>query len=1046
MSGTDLSAAREAFRAGNQAAEAGDLSAARFWLERARRLTPQDGSIRLALAALMLRQGAPQAVALLEQVAGEDDVREAWMGLIAARHSRQDAPGAAAAMAALLQRHALAPGLAARLGFGHTLDLVAAQAGAPGWCGLGSDGRLAVHALRPGLALEATLDPPRGKAGRSGPSGPVRRRQVLALPPGWQAARAVRVTLDGKDLLGSPVAIATIRRVEGFVTARDGGLAGWAWSPNDPDADPVLDIQAGNGRRLQVLAADQDEAIAHPRPLARPRGFFVPADQLAGLAGALHVRGHDGRDLYGSPLDPAAERHSVAAAAAAIARAYPVGRRREPGIAAPIILPAVPADLVGPQPPGGARRRRVAVVVPVYRGLAVTGACLDLLLASLPRWARVVVVDDASPEPELAALLDRLAARGTISLLRHASNRGFPAAANSGLRFDPDRDAVLLNSDTLVPPSWLERLREAAYADPATGTATPLSNDATILSYPSVTQVNPIPDAAATHRLDALAARVNRGQVVEIPTAVGFCTYIKRDCLAATGLLREDVFAQGYGEENDFCLRARHLGWRHVAATDVFVGHVGGQSFGAAKRFLIDRNLAILERLHPGYAALIAAFQARDPLLEARRRLDLARLRAARPATGEAVLLITHDRGGGVRRRVAEREAALREAGLRPLVLRPAGAAVGPGAGETDGGDAAFDAPWAGPGEAMAASGRGPAPLQGPRAARDEPDVPEAFCVLEAGIDAPNLRFAWPRERAALARLLTAERVGRAEVHHLIGHDHALLGLLGRLGIPYEMIVHDYALFCPRINLVGAERRYCGEPDLAGCEACIADAGSALDETIGVAALRARSAAALAGATRVIVPSADVARRIARHFPPVDPVVSPWEDDRAILAGAALPPAGPVQDGPTRGGRVCVVGAIGIEKGFEVLLALGRDAAERALPLEFVLVGHSCDDARLLATGRVLVTGPYRPDEAVALIRAQGAALALLPSIWPETWCYALSEAWAAGLEVAAFDLGAPAERIRRTGRGWLLPLGLPPAAVNQRLLDLLRTRHARPG
>ena len=91
-----------------------------------------------------------------------------------------------------------------------------------------------------------------------------------------------------------------------------------------------------------------------------------------------------------------------------------------------------------------------------------------------------------------------------------------------------------------------------------------------------------MPDLAAVRRLAALAAAANGAGVVEIPTGVGFCLYLKRDCLAEVGLLREDTFAQGYGEENDFCLRARHLGWRHVAATGVYVGHVGAASFGAA--------------------------------------------------------------------------------------------------------------------------------------------------------------------------------------------------------------------------------------------------------------------------------------------------------------------------------------------------------------------------------------------------------------------------------------------------------------------------------
>jgi len=118
-----------------------------------------------------------------------------------------------------------------------------------------------------------------------------------------------------------------------------------------------------------------------------------------------------------------------------------------------------------------------------------------------------------------------------------------------------------------------------------------------------------------------------------------------------------------------------------------------------------------------------------------------------------------------------------------------------------------------------------------------------------------------------------------------------------------------------------------------------------------------------------------------------------------------------------------------------VLLACARDAAARDLPLEFIVVGHTIDDRRLMATGRVFVTGEFRAEEATSLIRAQQAGLALLPSISPETWCYALTDAWRAGLRVAAFDIGAPAERIRRTGRGFLLPLGLSAPAINNALL-----------
>jgi hypothetical protein len=58
-----------------------------------------------------------------------------------------------------------------------------------------------------------------------------------------------------------------------------------------------------------------------------------------------------------------------------------------------------------------------------------------------------------------------------------------------------------------------------------------------------------------------------------------------------------------------------------------------------------------------------------------------------------------------------------------------------------------------------------------------------------------------------------------------------------------------------------------------------------------------------------------------------------------------------------------------------------------------------------------------------------------LPSLWPETWCYTLTQAWQAGLNVLAFNLGTPAARVRRTGRGWLVPLRMTPQALNNWML-----------
>jgi len=127
----------------------------------------------------------------------------------------------------------------------------------------------------------------------------------------------------------------------------------------------------------------------------------------------------------------------------------------------------------------------IDVVIPVYKGNRETRRCVDSVLSSIPHErVEVVVVDDASPEPEIVGYLDELARGRRITLLRNETNVGFVGSVNRAMALHRDRDVVLLNSDTEVANDWLDRLRRCAGADPDVGTVTPFSNNATICSYP----------------------------------------------------------------------------------------------------------------------------------------------------------------------------------------------------------------------------------------------------------------------------------------------------------------------------------------------------------------------------------------------------------------------------------------------------------------------------------------------------------------------------------------------------------------------------------
>jgi GT2 family glycosyltransferase/glycosyltransferase involved in cell wall biosynthesis len=516
---------------------------------------------------------------------------------------------------------------------------------------------------------------------------------------------------------------------------------------------------------------------------------------------------------------------------------------------------------------------RVDVVIPVYRGLAETRRCLRSVLADRDRPpGRIIVVDDASPEPALSAWLDELAADRRIERMRNRQNLGFVASANRGMTAAGRHDVVLLNSDTEVPRGWLRRLAAQAYAAPDIASVSPLSNNATICSYPGFG--GPMPLGLSLAELDAICRRVNAGRSVPVPTTVGFCMYIRRAALDACGLFDAAAFGLGYGEENDFCRRSAARGWQHRLACDTFVYHAGGVSFGDAYDALTQAAGRVLAERWPDYFDLVHRHVVLDQAGPFRFAITAEAFRRSGKPT---VLLVSHELGGGVRRH------------MMSLVERLADQA-----------------------NFLLLSGtiRG-AELSVP-ALRDHPAL-----VL-------------PAERLDdMAALLRDFGVTRVHLHHLMGRDMDVRALIRRLDVPFDTTVHDWYALCPQVNLLpGPELPYCGEPDIGTCNACIACRPShyALD----ILSWRLDQSWQFLDADRVFCPSADVQARLVRHGLGARTVVVPHQP---VAAGPWPLHPRPLRRGPL---RVAVLGVLANHKGAPAVAALAEAADPARLTLHLI--------------------------------------------------------------------------------------------------------------
>jgi GT2 family glycosyltransferase len=924
-----------------------DWNAAARWADRLWRLTKNLELVGLTYGQLLRLNGSlVDALSMLENLArlGPDPSVEALViDLLLEMRRTGDASWR---LASALQLFAVTPGdplseSARRL-------CADPDAMALGWVGLTP--ALQVHAECTVPGVQPQLEDPTGKSilpiVDSAIRGADGRRAYRWLLSDVGSLRNLRVTVGGLPLIGSDLPFPPDFGFDGRARYSNGRIEGWGRLGWSPESEIRVRVTDESGKQVSV-AAKSSGAKAGRLPFAlslRKRG-------LAGDAFRIEALSPNGiaEEFPDSPVIARLAKSGPAKGPRPAAKGLPVGRKR-----------------------------KVDVVIPVYGDFDATKACIDSVIASRTGDFDIVVIDDASPFAELTDHLNRLAAAGAITLLRHESNLGFAAAANRGLGLHAGRDVVLLNADTLVFGDWLGRLKAVAYSRHDVATVTPMTNNGTIASYPSGGDFEFSPDEArAMDRLAAASAKSNGP--IEIPVGVGFCLYLRRDCLDRIGRFDGVTFGKGYGEESDYCMRARRAGWRNLLAPGVFVHHRGGRSFGKRREALLERGGRLIEQRHPHYHATIHKFIAADPVKLLRRRLDERRLMAANT---RYALVVTLKLTGGVDHFVAERCKAIEESGLTPLILVPH---------------------------------------------RDK----AGMCDLRTRDGAfRDLAYAIPSELSIFRKLLAALPIDTIELHHFLGHDPAVIAAVRGLGIPYDVYVHDYIWICPRVSLLGGDGRYCGEPRVEVCERCVKKNGGELDENISVENLRRRSNDWLGAARNVFVPTADTAKRLRRYFPALTTTVLSWEEPR-------------LRTNPVTGRheriRIAVIGAIGEHKGYDVLLDCARHAAARDLPLEFVVLGYTQNDKPLLATNRVFVTGSYDEAEIDSLIARERPDLALFPSVWPETWCFALSHALRAGLPIVAFDIGAIAERLRSEPDAELLPLGASAAKIDRTLMELSR-------
>ncbi len=600
----------------------------------------------------------------------------------------------------------------------------------------------------------------------------------------------------------------------------------------------------------------------------------------------------------------------------------------------------------------------LTIVMPVYGNLAMTQEALRRVIEHTDVPWRLILIDDASPNEDVKPSLERFA--GThpeaVEFISLEQNLGFVGAVNIGLERalgygDP---VVLLNTDAYVPQGWASRLLAPIWNDEHVATVTPLSNDAELGCVPKISTPQAI-DAELADKVDAFA-RTLGGDVSEItaPAGVGFCMAMSHSFLQNEPAF-DEVFAPGYAEEVDWCQKAIRAGGKHIYVPNLFVAHMGGQSFGSeAKARLIARNSEVLSRRYPQFDASVFAFVRNDPLVSARLALGLSWIVAAAPSVAMTIF-IGHSMGGGaeidLKRRLAEEVTARGAA----IVVR-------------FGGVFRFTVElwWQGIEEPVSAG------------TNDWSDVERLL--------APVLK----------RHVVYSNAVGDLDpievpifINKLIIDDDVALTVL----------VHDYFILSPSVTLLGASDTYvwpCDDDDPHHQSRRIGGA------TVSLSQWRDGWRPLMGRAEQIVCFSEASAGLVMDVY---------GAHLNIVCIPHSLPVHVPVVERPQGRAVIGVLGNISPHKGAALVQALSsvlRDDNE----LSMVLIGDIDPGFKVSGNGRV--HGSYDVSELPSLVRQYGITCWLIPSIWPETFSFTTHEAIVSGLPVVVFDLGAQGDAVRR--------------------------------
>ena len=613
----------------------------------------------------------------------------------------------------------------------------------------------------------------------------------------------------------------------------------------------------------------------------------------------------------------------------------------------------------------------IDIIIPVYNGYEFLEALFNSIEKNTSCAYRLIVVNDCSPDVKVKPyLLERLKNHPTSIFIDHEKNQGFLKSVNEAYTH-VQHHFVLLNTDTEVPSFWLERLMYPILHMENIASTTPFTNSGEIASFPNFVADNPIFDDMSVEALDSVFKTVNPDHFyAEVPTGVGFCMGVNYTLTQQIGMFVEDTFGKGYGEENDWCQRAIKEGYKNLIVPNLFVYHKHGGSFSAEeKQQLLEKNAVTLLERHPNYGQDVTAYIQANPHETLRHLLVLRASNLTHPLH----LIFDHNLGGGANLYTKERIEAYIQQSQNILLVQ-------------------YDFY-----------------AHCYRLTHRYKDYDFSFKIttfedLKSFIDTLTLK-----------EVFINNLVSYKPPYQILNYiDDMLRDEQITLTIP----IHDMYVLCPSYTLLNEEGKYCDIPDIETCKICMSknmqEWRNFYHEEVDIVAWRKMWSKLLTRSNKVLCFSNSSQKIFSKAYPEIN-------TDKIEIIPHNVKEISPVRvtkDPNYTTLTIGVLGAINYVKGAQIIKQMVQLIERDNLDINVVVVGEITAPIK---SKHFYTTGRYNREELPQIIQEHKIDIFLIPSIWPETFSYTTQEIMMMELPLMVFNLGAPAERVAKYEKGYII-------------------------